>query len=52
VVDFIHVQYWPVFNVADALIVGGLALVVLPRPPTCDDAPGDPREADARTVAP
>lgn len=29
VVDFIHVKRWPVFNVADVLVVCGLALVVL-----------------------
>jgi signal peptidase II len=40
VVDFIHVQCWPVFNVADALIVGGLALVVLARSPTREYVPG------------
>jgi signal peptidase II len=28
VVDFIHVHHWPVFNVADALIVAGLGLLV------------------------
>jgi signal peptidase II len=27
VVDFIHVAHWPVFNVADALIVAGAALM-------------------------
>ncbi len=31
VVDFIHVHFWPVFNVADVLIVGGVALLVLGR---------------------
>lgn len=31
VVDFIHVKRWPVFNVADILVVAGLALVVLAR---------------------
>jgi signal peptidase II len=29
VVDFIHVHFWPVFNVADVLIVAGVALLVL-----------------------
>ena len=29
VVDFIHVKRWPVFNVADILVVVGIALVVL-----------------------
>ncbi len=27
VVDFIHLHHWPVFNVADVLIVAGLALL-------------------------
>lgn len=31
VVDFIHVKRWPVFNVADILVVAGMALVVLAR---------------------
>jgi signal peptidase II len=31
VVDFIHVHHWPVFNVADALIVAGAAALVLAR---------------------
>jgi signal peptidase II len=31
VVDFIHLHYWPVFNVADALIVVGMVLVALSR---------------------
>jgi signal peptidase II len=31
VVDFIHVHHWPVFNVADVLIVMGVALLVLGR---------------------
>ncbi len=31
VVDFIHVPHWPVFNVADALIVAGFALFGLSR---------------------
>ena len=42
VVDFIHVPHWPVFNVADALLVAGFALLGLsrlragraPRPPS------------------
>ncbi len=29
VVDFIHVAYWPVFNVADVLVTLGLGLIVL-----------------------
>jgi signal peptidase II len=31
VVDFIHVRFWPVFNIADVLIVGGVVLLVLRR---------------------
>lgn len=36
VVDFIHVRYWPVFNVADIAVVIGVALITLAsfrRPP-------------------
>jgi signal peptidase II len=29
VVDFLHVEYWPVFNVADSCIVIGVALLAL-----------------------
>lgn len=29
VVDFLHVEYWPVFNVADSCIVVGVALLAL-----------------------
>jgi signal peptidase II len=29
VVDFIHVPHWPVFNVADAYVTAGLALLAL-----------------------
>ena len=29
VVDFIHVQYWPVFNVADVAITVGVAMLLL-----------------------
>jgi signal peptidase II len=31
VVDFISVRFWPVFNVADVLVVAGLALLLLGR---------------------
>jgi signal peptidase II len=31
VVDFIHVRYWPVFNVADVLVVAGVALLFFAR---------------------
>lgn len=33
VVDFIHVHNWPIFNVADALIVAGCALLALTQLP-------------------
>ncbi len=33
VVDFIHVHWWPVFNVADVLVVAGVVLMVLVRRP-------------------
>jgi signal peptidase II len=29
VVDFVHVRYWPVFNVADAYLVVGIAVLLL-----------------------
>ncbi len=31
VVDFIHVHFWPVFNVADILVVAGIAILVMSR---------------------
>jgi signal peptidase II len=31
VVDFLHVDYWPVFNIADVAIVAGLGLLALRR---------------------
>ncbi len=31
VVDFIHVRHWPVFNVADALVVAGVVLLAFGR---------------------
>ncbi|MBW2458410.1 MAG: signal peptidase II [Deltaproteobacteria bacterium] len=39
VVDFIHLHHWPIFNVADVLLVAGMVLLALswrrslPRPP-------------------
>ena len=41
VVDFIHVHFWPVFNVADILVVAGIAILALWRVA----APGDLRSA-------
>jgi signal peptidase II len=41
VVDFIHVRFWPVFNVADILVVAGVAILILWRVA----AAGDPRPA-------
>jgi len=31
VVDFIHVHFWPVFNVADILVVAGIGILLLCR---------------------
>jgi signal peptidase II len=31
VIDFIHLKHWPVFNVADALVVCGVILLMLSR---------------------
>jgi signal peptidase II len=45
VVDFIHLHHWPIFNVADALLVGGMVLLALswrrsrPRPPPAPPPP-------------
>lgn len=33
VIDFIHVSYWPIFNVADMAIVAGVGLLLLARAP-------------------
>ena len=42
VVDFIDLQWWPVFNVADAAVVcGGIALAVLSARAPAEDAPAD-----------
>jgi signal peptidase II len=48
VVDFIDVQWWPVFNVADMGIVIGAVLLVIA---TWSEESHDPEEADARDVA-
>jgi signal peptidase II len=29
VIDFIHVRFWPVFNVADVLVVVGVGVLLL-----------------------
>jgi signal peptidase II len=41
VVDFIDLQWWPIFNVADAaIVVGGIGLVLISmRAPADEDAP-------------
>jgi signal peptidase II len=41
VVDFLHLSFWPVFNVADVAIVVGIGMVVLARPTPA--SPRDPR---------
>ena len=50
VVDFIDLQWWPVFNAADsAIVVAGIALVLIaPRygKPQASDEPGGPNELD------
>ena len=38
VVDFIHVHFWPVFNVADVFIVAGVALLFFRRAQTATAA--------------
>jgi signal peptidase II len=38
VVDFVHVRFWPVFNLADALVVAGVALLALARTPATPPA--------------
>jgi signal peptidase II len=43
VIDFIDVQFWPIWNVADmAVVVGGIALAVLSAFAPEDAEPGDP----------
>jgi signal peptidase II len=47
VVDFIHVRFWPVFNVADVLVVAGGMLLLLvharsSRPPPANDSARSP----------
>ncbi len=53
VIDFIDVQWWPVWNVADmAVVCGGIALAVLSAkaPPGTEDVPGPtgpPEQSDS-----
>lgn len=53
VIDFIDLQWWPIFNVADAaVVVGGIALALASfRDAEDDPAPGDPG-ADATGTTP
>lgn len=49
VVDFIDVQWWPIFNIADAaVVVGGIALAIVsaraPAPPQEQDSSGEQPE--------
>jgi signal peptidase II len=48
VVDFIDLQWWPVFNVADMGIVIGAVLLVISTWSESDAREGDAREGDAR----
>jgi signal peptidase II len=49
VVDFIDVQWWPIFNVADAcVVVGGIALALTGlREPTTEDESADVASGEA-----
>lgn len=42
VVDFIHVRFWPVFNVADILVVTGIAILLLSRMAATRTSPAAP----------
>lgn len=47
VVDFIDLQWWPVFNIADAAVVcGGIALAVLSARVPADDPSATPEEPE------
>jgi signal peptidase II len=49
VVDFIDLQWWPVFNVADScVVVGGLLLVFVTLREPGEDAPDDPEAPEER----
>ena len=49
VIDFIDLQWWPIFNIADIAIVGGvLSLIGLSLVRPQDPAPQDPAGQDPR----
>jgi signal peptidase II len=53
VVDFIDLQWWPIFNVADAaVVVGGIALALTGLGATDDTAAGGPGAAPDEPVVP
>ena len=56
VIDFIDLQWWPIFNVADmAITIGGVLLVlgtVFAGSPTTDPADADPAGADSADADP
>ena len=49
VVDFIHLHHWPVFNVADVLIVAGMVLWLWPRRRPSSAAPIEAVAGDKST---
>ncbi|MEX0768546.1 MAG: signal peptidase II [Microthrixaceae bacterium] len=53
VVDFIDLQWWPIFNVADAaIVVGGIGLVLIgARAPVAEPVTAEPVEATALVEA-
>ena len=57
VVDFVDVQWWPIFNVADAcVVVGGIALALTglrapEDPPPDEPEPDDPTSQGSETAA-
>jgi signal peptidase II len=54
VVDFIDVQWWPIFNVADScVVIGGILLVIVTlREPRHDEAPSDEASNDEAPTGP